>query len=52
MALASRGLRDMDTGPEAMDELEARAVRDQARRIQARAGMVGLLAMLGSWFLA
>lgn len=39
----------MDTGPEPMAETEARIVRAQARRVHVRAGMLGLLAMLGAW---
>lgn len=51
MALASRGLRDMGSGPEALDVDQARVVRSQARRVHVRAGVLGLLTMLGSWLL-
>lgn len=41
MALASRGQRDMDDGPEAIrDGEELSAVRAQARKIQIRAAVV------------
>ena len=41
----------MGDGPEAMELDEAAIVRDQARRIQARAGFFGLAVMLGAWLL-
>ncbi|MEI8254133.1 MAG: hypothetical protein WCJ30_00505 [Deltaproteobacteria bacterium] len=38
MSLSSRGLRDMDAGPEAIaDEAERAAVRRQAMRVHAKA---------------
>lgn len=37
MALASRGLRDMDAGPERQAREELAAVRRQARRVHLRA---------------
>ena len=37
MALASRGLRDMDHGPEALDPAEESRVRRQARRVHVQA---------------
>lgn len=47
MALASRGLRDMDDGPEAIqapDELAQ--VRKQARRVHGKAALVGVVGTL------
>lgn len=52
MALASRGLRDMDQGPEALEEAHLAAVRAQARRVHVRAGITGLMAMLAAWLLS
>lgn len=49
MALASRGLRDMDQGPEAMEAAEAEAVRAQARDIRRRALGAGVLAAALGW---
>lgn len=54
MALASRGQRDMDTGPEAIgDATELAQVRRQARRVHVRsllvAGALVALAMIPSW---
>lgn len=41
MVLASRGLRDMDTGPEAIaDASEIAQVRRQARKVHTRALLV------------
>ena len=54
MALASRGLRDMDTGPAAIADLaELAQVRRQARKIHVRSaalagGLVGLLLLIPS----
>lgn len=44
MALASRGLRDMDRGPEPIsDEAELATVRAQARRIHLQAALVAVV---------
>ncbi len=46
MGLASRGLRDMDQGPETIDdEAELTAVRAQARRIHLQGALVTLVVM-------
>lgn len=49
MALASRGLRDLGDGPEAMEAQEAAAVRAQARSIQRRSLAFGLLVAAAAW---
>lgn len=54
MALASRGQRDMDTGPEAIvDAAEVVQVRRQARRVHVRSALVATvlvaLAMIPTW---
>ncbi|HSG49372.1 MAG TPA: hypothetical protein VLA43_16245 [Longimicrobiales bacterium] len=51
MRLASRGLRDMGEGPEAMAAVEREAVRAQARRIQLRSVAAGLLLAVLVWLL-
>ena len=43
MALASRGLRDLGSGPEPLDAGDLGAVRDQARRIHLRALLAALV---------
>ena len=44
MYLASRGLRDMDDGPEAIDDPEELAqVRRQARRVQGEAALLAVV---------
>ena len=44
MALASRGLRDMDEGPEAIeDRAELAQVRAQARAVHWRAALLGVV---------
>ena len=55
MALASRGQRDMDTGPEVIADAAERAqVRRQARRVHVKAlvlaaALVGLVLMIPTW---
>ncbi len=47
MALASRGLRDMDGGPEGItDRAELDAVRRQARGIHVRAAVIAVVVAL------
>ncbi len=47
MALASRGLRDMDGGPETIEDSDALAqVRKQARRVHGKAALVGVVGTL------
>lgn len=44
MALASRGLRDMDQGPEAIQEAdELAAVQRQARRVHWQAALAAVI---------
>ena len=51
MGLASRGLRDMDDGPEAMEAAEAEAVRAQARKVQRDSLTAAALITALGWFL-
>ena len=51
MALASRGLRDMDEGPDPLPVDEARIVRRQAARVHRRAFAAALLVTLVAWLL-
>lgn len=51
MGLASRGLRDMDDGPEAMEAAERDAVRAQARRVHLRSVAAGVAVAALAWFL-
>lgn len=52
MGLASRGQRDMDFGPEAMEAAERDAVRAQARRVQLRSVVAGAAVAALAWLLA
>ena len=55
MSLASRGLRDMDTGPEPItDATELAQVRRQARKVNVlsfvlAAGLVALALLIPAW---
>jgi hypothetical protein len=55
VALASRGQRDMDTGPEAIaDDVELAQVRRQARKVHVKSlvlatALVALVLMIPTW---
>ena len=51
MALASRGLRDMDDGPEELAFDEEEIVREQARKVRNRSVFLAALFTVAVWFL-
>lgn len=52
MALAARGLRDMDEGPERIEDAgELSRVRSQAKRIRRRALLIGAVATAATFLI-